>query len=79
MKIYGKEIIKHDSEKIVAEWLESYDANKTKHKFDFAIASKDIIIAREVDKEIKLININKKLIEIYQKKIKDKLSEIWGE
>jgi restriction endonuclease S subunit len=36
-------------------------------------------IAAELDAEQKIIDANKKLIEIYQQKIKDKLAEIWGE
>jgi type I restriction enzyme M protein len=36
-------------------------------------------IVADLEAEQKLIDANKKLIEIYQKKIKDKLSEIWGE
>lgn len=55
MKIYGKENIKYDSEKIVAEWLESYDVSKAKHKFDFAIASKEFVIASDEDIEIDFI------------------------
>tara|TARA_B100000029_G_scaffold283481_1_gene277297 strand:- start:861 stop:965 length:105 start_codon:yes stop_codon:yes gene_type:complete len=29
--------------------------------------------------EQKMVNGNKKLIEIYEQKIKDKISEVWGE
>lgn len=35
-------------------------------------------IVAELEAEQKLVDANKKLIEIYQQKIKDKLSEIWG-
>jgi len=36
-------------------------------------------IVAELEAEQKLINANKKLIEIYQQKIKSKIAEVWGE
>lgn len=36
-------------------------------------------IVAELEAEQRIVDANKKLIEIYQKKIKDKISEIWGE
>ncbi|PKL30979.1 N-6 DNA methylase [Candidatus Saccharibacteria bacterium HGW-Saccharibacteria-1] len=36
-------------------------------------------IVTELEAEQQLINANKKLIEIYQQKIKDKIAEVWGE
>jgi hypothetical protein len=31
-----------------------------------------------IEEEMSLVNANKKLIEIFEKKIKDKISEVWG-
>ncbi|MBW2664202.1 MAG: restriction endonuclease subunit S, partial [Deltaproteobacteria bacterium] len=36
-------------------------------------------IAAEIESERKLVDANKKLIEIFEKKIKDKIGEVWGE
>ena len=36
-------------------------------------------IIAELEAEQQLINANKKLIEIYQQKIKSKIAEVWGE
>ena len=36
-----------------------------------------IVAKLEIEQEI--VNANKKLIEIYEQKIKDKISEVWGE
>ena len=36
-------------------------------------------IVEEIEAERKLVEANKKLIEIFEKKIKDKIGEIWGE
>ena len=36
-------------------------------------------IVAELEAEQQLINANKKLIEIYQQKIKSKIAEVWGE
>lgn len=36
-------------------------------------------IVAELEAEQKLINANKKLIEVYQQKIKSKIAEVWGE
>ena len=36
-------------------------------------------IVAELEAEQKLVNANKKLIEIYQQKIKSKIAEVWGE
>ncbi len=36
-------------------------------------------IVSQIEEEQKLVDSNKKLIEIFEKKIKDKISEIWGE
>lgn len=36
-------------------------------------------IVIQVEQEQKLVNANKKLIEIFEQKIKDKVSEVWGE
>jgi hypothetical protein len=55
MYIYGKENIKHESEKLVAEWLESYNQENAKYKFDFAIASKELVIESDEDIEIDFV------------------------
>ncbi len=55
MNIYGKENIKHESEKLVAEWIESYNPEKATHKFDFAVASKEIVISTDEDIEIDFV------------------------
>ena len=36
-------------------------------------------IVSQIEAEQEMVNINKKLIEIYEQKIKDKISEVWGE
>jgi len=36
-------------------------------------------IVAQIEEEQKLVDSNKKLIEIFEKKIKDKISEVWGE
>ena len=36
-------------------------------------------IVAELEAEQKLVDANKKLIEIYQQKIKSKIAEVWGE
>ncbi len=36
-------------------------------------------IVSQVEAEQEIVNANKKLIEIYKKKIKDKIAEVWGE
>ena len=36
-------------------------------------------IVAEIESERKLVEANKKLIEIFEKKVKDKIGEIWGE
>ena len=36
-------------------------------------------IVEEIEFECKLVEANKKLIEIFEKKIKDKIGEVWGE
>jgi len=33
----------------------------------------------QIEAELEMVNANKKLIEIYKQKIKDKISEVWGE
>ncbi len=38
-----------------------------------------IKIFKEIDEEKKIVEANKRLIEIYEKKIKDKIDEVWGE
>ena len=38
---------------------------------------KEIVIQIKAEQEI--VNANKKLIEIYEQKIKDKIGEVWGE
>ncbi|MBX2934509.1 MAG: N-6 DNA methylase [Ferruginibacter sp.] len=35
-------------------------------------------IAQAIEEEMKLVNANKRLIEIFEQKIKDKISEVWG-
>jgi len=36
-------------------------------------------IVAEIESERELVEANKKLIEIFEKKIKDKIGEVWGE
>lgn len=36
-------------------------------------------IVAQIEEEQKLVDSNKQLIEIFEKKIKDKISEVWGE
>ena len=36
-------------------------------------------IVAKIEEEQKLVDSNKKLIELFEKKIKDKISEVWGE
>ena len=36
-------------------------------------------IVAQIEAEQEMVNANKKLIEIYEQKIKDKISEVWGE
>lgn len=36
-------------------------------------------IVAQIEAEQEMVNANKKLIEIYEKKIKDKIAEVWGE
>ena len=36
-------------------------------------------ITAEIEREQKIVESNKELIEIYEKKIKDKIGEVWGE
>ncbi|MBU0459661.1 MAG: restriction endonuclease subunit S, partial [Nanoarchaeota archaeon] len=36
-------------------------------------------IVAKIEEEQKLVNSNKQLIEIFEKKIKDKIAEVWGE
>ena len=36
-------------------------------------------IAAKIEKEQKLVDSNKQLIEIFEKKVKDKIAEVWGE
>ncbi|MDO9565648.1 MAG: hypothetical protein Q7J15_02770 [Candidatus Desulfaltia sp.] len=36
-------------------------------------------IITEIEAERELVGTNKKLIEIFEKKIKDKIGEVWGE
>ncbi len=38
---------------------------------------KEIVV--QIEAVQKMVNGNKKLIEIYEKKIKDKIGEVWGE
>jgi type I restriction enzyme M protein len=35
-------------------------------------------IVKTIEEEIQLVNANKRLIEIFEQKIKDKISEVWG-
>lgn len=37
------------------------------------------LIMQHINEELSIVNQNKRLIEIFEKKIKDKISEIWGE
>lgn len=37
------------------------------------------VIVSEIDEEMSIIEQNKRLIEIFEQKIKDKISEVWGE
>ena len=55
MKLYGKENCKNDYERQVAGWIEAYDEKKADHKFDFAIASKEIVLSTDEDIEIDFI------------------------
>jgi len=36
-------------------------------------------IVAQIEAEQKMVNVNKKLIEIYEQKVKDKIGEVWGE
>jgi type I restriction enzyme M protein len=36
-------------------------------------------IVAKIEEEQKLVDSNKQLIEIFEKKVKDKISEVWGE
>ena len=36
-------------------------------------------IVQSVEEEMSIVNHNKRLIEIFQQKIKDKIAEVWGE
>ena len=36
-------------------------------------------IVAQIEAEQEMVNANKKLIEIYEQKIKDKIAEVWGE
>ena len=36
-------------------------------------------IVAQIEDEQEMVNANKKLIEIYEQKIKDKIGEVWGE
>ena len=36
-------------------------------------------LVREIEAERQLVEANRKLIEIFEKKIQEKLAEIWGE
>ena len=36
-------------------------------------------IVAQIEAEQEMVNANKKLIEIYEQKIKDKIGEVWGE
>ena len=35
-------------------------------------------IVQSIEEEIQLVNSNKRLIEIFEQKIKDKINEVWG-
>ena len=37
------------------------------------------LIIKGVDEEMAIVRQNKRLIEIFQQKIKDKIAEVWGE
>ena len=39
--------------------------------------SKEIVL--QIEAEQSMVNANKKLIEIYEQKVKDKIGEVWGE
>ena len=36
-------------------------------------------IVAQIEAEQQIVNANKKLIEIFEQKIKDKIAEVWGE
>ena len=36
-------------------------------------------IVAQIEAEQEMVNANKKLIEIYEQKVKDKIGEVWGE
>ncbi len=36
-------------------------------------------IISQIEEEQKLVDANKKLIELFEKKVKDKIDEVWGE
>ncbi|MGI8891923.1 MAG: hypothetical protein ACR2GN_00550, partial [Bacteroidia bacterium] len=36
-------------------------------------------IVAQIEKEQELVNANKNLVEIYEKKIKDRIAKVWGE
>lgn len=37
------------------------------------------MIVEQIEKEQSLVNANKELIEIFEKKIKNKIGKVWGE
>ncbi len=50
-----------------------------KRKFPIPPISVQQEIVAQIEAEQEMVNANKKLIEIFEQKIKDKLSEVWGE
>jgi len=40
--------------------------------------SEQQIIVKAIEEELQLVNANKRLIEIFEQKIKTKISEVWG-
>ncbi|MFN8268267.1 MAG: N-6 DNA methylase [Chitinophagales bacterium] len=53
----------------------------TLRKFPIPVPDKteQIEIVKRIEEEQQLVNANKRLIEIFEQKIKDKISEVWGE
>jgi restriction endonuclease S subunit len=59
-------------QRVATEFLKNYKIPLPK------ISIQDKIISKIMEEQ-KLVNGNKKLIEIFEQKIKDKISEVWGE
>lgn len=49
------------------------------YKIPLPIVEEQKEIVKQIESEQELVNANKKLISIYEQKIRDKISEVWGE